>query len=82
MQCEVFGYPKRTTCGDRMFENTHFLTRAEAWESIRQSAEAEIKWAAVQVEEAEESLVRAKERAAVAAVRMAKVLEGLKQREE
>lgn len=46
MQCEVSGYPQRTTCGERMFENTHFLTRAEAWESIRQSAEAGIKLAA------------------------------------
>lgn len=40
MECEKFGWPNYTMCGEQMFDNTHFMTRDAAWESILDSANA------------------------------------------
>jgi len=39
-ECEVWGYPNRTTTLEPMYDNTHFKTIGEAWKSIRRSWEA------------------------------------------
>jgi len=39
-ECEVFGWPNKTTDGEMMFFNTHFRTEKEAWDSINRSWEA------------------------------------------
>jgi len=40
MECEEFGYPHNTTCGEEMYDNTHFKTEQEAWDSILKSVKA------------------------------------------
>lgn len=40
MECEEFGYPNNTTCGEKMCDNTHFKTEQEAWGSILKSVKA------------------------------------------
>jgi len=39
-ECEVWGYPNKTTTGEDMYENTHFRMEEEAWRSINRSWEA------------------------------------------
>ena len=41
-EAEVFGHPHSTTTGETMFQNTHFRTREEAWESIDRSISAHL----------------------------------------
>jgi hypothetical protein len=74
MQCEEFGFPNRTTCGEIMYSNTHFLTREEAINSIRESAEAGIRFAAGRIEHVQKQLRDCEQDAVRAALRMARVL--------
>lgn len=39
-ECEVFGYPNKTTDGKIMHTNTHFLTEEKAWNSLLDGWEA------------------------------------------
>lgn len=51
-ECEVFGYPNRTTDGEQMYENTHFLTEEAAWRSILRSWAAGVSLASRALEDA------------------------------
>lgn len=69
--CETPGWPNVTTCGEKMYVNTHFDTKAEAWERVRSSCEAGLSMAARRVEDAERALSNARTEAAEAAKRWA-----------
>lgn len=58
-ECEVFGYPHITTTGDRMFDNTHFLTREEAWANIERSSRAQLAMASRSLTDARSTLRKA-----------------------
>jgi len=57
-ECERFGWPHYTTDGEQMFENTHFKTETEAWESILESVKAGVSLIGGSVRNAEEELDR------------------------
>jgi len=83
MDCEEFGYPHRTTCGQTMYENTHFRTKAEAWENIRQSCKAGMFLLARSINECEARLIELREQAANEVKRFAGIPEKLdKERNE
>ena len=63
MECDIFGYPNKTTNGETMFENTHFKTEAEAWKSILASVKAGIMLVGGGVRNAEEELGRLRKQA-------------------
>ncbi len=67
-ECEVFGYPNLDPTGCTMYENAHFLTIGEAWESIRRSVHAYVKLAGAEVQRRRNSLNQAEVDAAEAAV--------------
>lgn len=67
VECEEAGYPHLDADGETQFDNTHFDTEAEAWESARADAEARISLAGSEVERLEGALRRAQEEAAEAA---------------
>jgi hypothetical protein len=69
--CEKPGYPNRDVHGDVMYENTHFSTREQAWDSIRRSAEAQVTLGADRLTDAQQALRIAEQRAAEAAQKMA-----------
>lgn len=77
MECEVFGYPNHTKCGEQMCENTHFATREEAWASIKRSAIAEIRLTSDALESVENQLMEARHRSAKAATRLSRVVEAM-----
>lgn len=61
LECEIYGYPNRTTDGEQMYDNTHFRTERAAWDSIRRSWRAGISLTASALKEArahEEKLTR------------------------
>ena len=64
MECDVFGYPEATTSGEIMYENTHFRTKEEAWESIRASCEAGMNLIAGSIKRCEAQLAALHEDAA------------------
>lgn len=64
MECEQFGYPNRTDTGERMWNNTHFRTEAEAWSSILKGVVACIALAARNVENARGKLSAAEKESA------------------
>jgi len=64
MECEQFGHPHFTTCGEAMYDNTHFRTEAEAWDKIRRSCEATMHILARNIEECEARLIELREQAA------------------
>ncbi len=63
MDCEEFGHSNRTTSGDRMYDNTHFRTIEEAWQSILDSVDAGVCLVGGSVRNAEEELNRLLKRA-------------------
>lgn len=71
LECEEFGYPNRTLCGEPMYENTHFRTEKEAWQSIRASSEAGINLSGSDVHYAKKQLRKAEKVASDAAERAA-----------
>ena len=73
-QCEVFGYPHHTVDGHKMYENTHFLSREEAWEKIQRNIEAHGQGVADRLEEAQAALVKRREDAAEFALRYGRYL--------
>lgn len=77
-ECEVFGYPHRTTTGDEMYENIHFLDEGKAWDRLRAEAEAGVKLAAHDKRRAEKNLADAEKAAAAACMDMDAVLRGWK----
>jgi hypothetical protein len=79
MECEVFGFPYRTTTGEKMYVNTHFLTESEAWESIKASARASIKLADDYLIEIKDEMERAKQIAARAVERSTIVKNGFEE---
>lgn len=74
-QCETFGWPHLTIDGDEMFENTHFLKRDDAWESIRKDVEAYVWLEARALENRRIDLRKAEQSAAEATLEMAAYLE-------
>ena len=77
MECEEFGYPKRTTDGEIMYSNTHFKTELEAWNSIIKSVEAGVSLAGDTVLSCQRGLRRANERAGQAAADYSRVMKNL-----
>ncbi len=69
--CETFGWPHRTTTGAIMYDNRYFRTKAEAWEALQRSVDAQVEMAASAVTEARAALRDAEARAADAVVRAA-----------
>lgn len=55
-KCENFGYPNLTTTGEKMFDNTHFLTEEQAWNSINRSWEAGVHLITISLREAREKV--------------------------
>lgn len=74
VECEKPGYPNRDVHGDVMYDNTHFLTREQAWDSVRRNVEAWVSIAAGNLTQAQEALRIAEQRAAEAAQKMAAYL--------
>ena len=64
--------PVQMECGEAMFDNTHFLTIEEAWESIMSSVKAGVNLAGAAVEYAKMKLANANEEAGEAAELYAK----------
>ena len=73
VKCAAVGYPHRDADGSVQYENTHFDTEAEAWESIRRSAAAQVELDGAGVEQARVSLREAEGRGAEAAARFSRV---------
>jgi len=69
MECDEFGHPNKTTCGETMFINTHFRTEAEAWDSILTSAQAGIELAGCAVSLCQKQMMKAKDEASDAVFR-------------
>ena len=67
MKCKKFGYPYKTICGETMYNNTHFLTKHEAWESILKSVNARVSLAGMAIEKTESELKNAQKHAGEAA---------------
>ena len=40
MECETPGYPNRTTTDEPMYDNTHFVDKADAWDALVKEIEA------------------------------------------
>jgi hypothetical protein len=57
-ECEVFGYPNKTTDGETMFINTHFLSEGDAWDSILSGWEAGVHIYTRLVEQAKADLAK------------------------
>ena len=57
-ECEEFGYPNKTTDGETMFINTHFLSEGEAWDSLLDGWEAGVRIHKRLVEQAKADLVK------------------------
>lgn len=66
-ECETFGWPNRTTDGEPMYDNTHFATMKEAWDSIRRSVWAGVRLAGDEMLRAREILAKAERGAGRAA---------------
>ena len=60
-QCETFGYPHRDIDGHEMYENTHFKTKEEAWETLMAERYAGVELSSYSVEAREQDLRNAKE---------------------
>jgi hypothetical protein len=76
VECEVFKYPHTDADGDTIFENTHWLTEAEAWDYALTDANARISLAARSVRDARQRLAQEEKEAADAALMLAAVLAG------
>ena len=64
MECERFAPGLKTTCGDTMHINSHFLSEEDAWKAIVSHAEAGVSMAGRDVMQAEGMLADAQENAA------------------
>lgn len=76
MTCEKFGYPNCATAlnsdaTETMYENTHFRTKAAAWEHILESVAAGVKISGWQIKEAKEALRKVEAQAGKDAERFA-----------
>lgn len=67
MECDAHGYPNATSTGEIMYENTHFKTEAEAWDSIAVSVKAMVELTGIDVRDCQARLGRAHESAGEAA---------------
>lgn len=76
MKCKEFGWPNLTECGDKMFDNCHFRTEAEAWESIKRSVNAHLSMVGRNVKEQKRRLRQAQVAAGRAVERFARFREG------
>jgi len=75
-ECEKFGYPNKTTIGDVMYENTHFLTEEEAWRSIAKSVQASVLMAGIELNWEQRHLNKATVDVATAAANFATAMDG------
>lgn len=66
VECEEPGYPHRDVHGVTMYENTHFLSEADAWDHLLRNAKAGLSLATRDLA-ARRSRVREAEQAVVAA---------------
>ena len=73
-QCEVFGWPNLTVDGQIMYQNTHFLSRKEAWRKIERNIEAHGRNVADRLEEAQAELAKRREDAAEFSLRYGRYL--------
>jgi len=55
-ECEVFGHPNKTTDGETMFINTHFLSEGDAWDSLLKGWEAGVRIYTRLVEQSKQEL--------------------------
>ena len=67
-QVEGEPWPGRDEHGARCYENTHFITEAEAWEYMAKDAEAAVLLTGARVTRAREMLRAAEEAASIAYV--------------
>jgi hypothetical protein len=77
MQCKVFGFPNRTSSGEQMYQNTHFRTEAEAWQSILRSAKAGLSLSNSRLESCRVVLAEAERDMVERGARLARVLENI-----
>jgi hypothetical protein len=68
-ECEVFGYPNMTTCGETMYSNTHYLERYEAWGKLLTELRAGVQIEARSVKRLRTELRKAEERCATDAIK-------------
>ncbi len=67
VQCPDGLYPALDADGEKIWENTHFKTRAECMECLREGARIGIRWAGEDVADARKRLAEACEKAGKAA---------------
>ncbi len=60
MECDKFGWPHKTTCGETMWDNAHYRTELEAWESIIASVYAGVSLAESSVRRCERHASKAR----------------------
>jgi hypothetical protein len=75
---EHLRYPEKDSEGDTIYENTHFATKVECWESIRQNTVAWVSLAGSRVAQAKAGLRAAEVEAANAAECFAAVRDGMR----
>lgn len=56
-ECETLDSSKKTTTGERMYENTHFATEEQAWNSINGAWEAGVAISSHRLKDAEATVV-------------------------
>lgn len=65
--CREFGWPLKTECGETMYDNSHFLSEAEAWGKLMLDLELHVSAMGRGVIDARSVLDRANQHAANAA---------------
>lgn len=74
-------HPGSDSDGDRVYENTHFLTEEAAWSQLRAEIEARVRLAADKVNEAQNDLRSAMEKASASNTTMALYIENRNNRD-
>lgn len=75
VECPHGLFPHDDADGVKIYENTHFKTRAECIASLRKDAEISVKWAGEDVTRCQKALSEAYEKAGKAAQRFAAISE-------
>lgn len=81
VECEQVGYPHKDANGDVQYNNTHFDSEDEAWESCRRSAEAFVNLTAREVRRLEHALGEARRKAAESVKFMSDYIQARRERE-
>ena len=78
VECQAFGHPNLDSDGRMMFENTHFRTEAEAWQSILSNVDDAVSLTGRRVAELRSALAKYESIAAKAAADYATAHDGFK----